>query len=274
MGTKCVPLVADLFLFCYERDVMKSLSDVKQAEIIEAFKSTSRYWDDLLNIDNPYFESMVNCIYLPALQLNKANTSDTEAPFLDLHLSISNGFVSSKIYDKRDDFDFDIVSFPFLDRDVPRSTSYWVYISQFIRFTGVSSHVADFNAHNKSLTAKLLQQGCRYHKLQKTFSKFYRRHYELVSKFNVGLKTFLHQGLSEPEFYDDLVYKFKKSVDRADFSDQFRKIIVRYKRIGYNINIMRQSAGLVFNPVTFNNFDSLFNCTPVGRASDSMMAPA
>ena len=120
---------------------------------------------------------------------------------------------------------------------------------------------------------KYVQQGYRYHKLRKTFSKFYRRHYELVSKFNVGLKTLLHQGLSEPEFYGDLVYKFKKIVGRADFSDQFRKIIVRYKRIGYNINIMRQSACLVFNPITVNNFASLFNCTPVGRASDSMMAP-
>ena len=197
----------------------------------------------------------------------------TEAPFLDLHLSISNGFVSSKIYDKRDDFDFDIVNFPFLDGDVPRSTSYGVYISQLIRFARVSSHVVDFNARNKSLTAKLLQQGYRYHKLRKTFSKFYCRHYELVSKFNVGLKTLLHQGLSEPEFYGDLVYKFKKIVGRVDFSDQFRKIIVRYKRIGYNINIMRQSACLVFNPITVNNFASLFNCTPVGRASDSMMAP-
>ena len=216
---------------------------------------------------------MVNRIYPPELQLNKANTSDTEAPFLDLHLSISNRFVSSKIYDKRDDFDFDIVNFPFLDGDVPRSTSYGVYISQLIRFARVSSHVVDFNVRNKSLTAKLLQQGYRYHKLRKTFSKFYRRHYELVSKFNVGLKTLLHQGLSEPEFYGDLVYKLKKIVGRADFSDQFRKIIVRYKRIGYNINIMRQSACLVFNPITVNNFASLFNCTPVGRASDSMMAP-
>ena len=97
--------------------------------------------------------------------------------------------------------------------------------------------------------------------------------FELVSKFNVGIKTLLHQGLSEPEFYGDLVYKFKKIVGRVDISDQFRKIIVRYKRIGYNINIMRQSACLVFNPITVNNFASLFNCTPVGRASDSMMAP-
>ena len=96
--------------------------------------------------------------------------------------------------------------------------------------------MADFNALNKSLTANLLQQGYRYHKLRKTFTKFYCRHYELVSKFNVGLKTLLHQGLSELEFYGDLpvVYKFKTIVVRADFSDQFRKIIVRYKCIGYN----------------------------------------
>ena len=87
----------------------------------------------------------------------------------------------------------------------------------------MSSHVVDFNARNKSLIAKLLQQGYRYHKLRKTFSKFYRRHYELVSKFNVGLKTLLHQGISELEFYGDLVYEFKKIVGRADFSDQFRK---------------------------------------------------
>ena len=209
MGKNCAPLVADLVLFCYERDFMTSHSGVKQAEIIEAFKSTSRYLDDLLNIDNPYFEGMVNRIYPPELQLNQANISNTEAPFSDLHLSISNGFVSSKIYDKRDDFD--IVNFLFLDGDVPRSTSYGVYISQLIRVARVSSHVVDFNARNKSLTATLLQQGYRYHKLRKTFSKFYRRHYELVCKFSVGLKTLLHQGLSEPEFYGGLVYKFKKN---------------------------------------------------------------
>ena len=110
-----------------KRDFMTSLSDVKQAEFIEVFKSTSRYLDDLLNIDSPYIEGMVNRIYSPELQLNKANTTDTEVLFLDLHLSISNGFVSSKIYDKRDDFDFYMVNFPFLDGDVPRSTSYGFY---------------------------------------------------------------------------------------------------------------------------------------------------
>ena len=209
MGTNCAPLVADLFLFCYERDFMKDLSSDNQADVIKAFNSTSRYLDDLLNIDNPYFEGMVNQIYPSELQLNKANTSGTEAPFLDCHLSISNGYVSSKIYDKRDDFDFDIVNFPFLDGDLPRRPSYGVYISQLIRFARVCSHVDDFNTRNKCLTAKLLKQGYRYHKIRKAFSKLYRRHYEFISKFNVGLKSLLHQGLSEPEFYCDLVYKFR-----------------------------------------------------------------
>ena len=152
-GTNCALLVADLFLFSYERDFMKYLSSDNQADVIKAFNLTSRYLDDLLNIDNPYFEGMVNQIYPPELQLNKANTSDTEAPFLDLHLSISNVFVSSKIYDKRDDFDFDIVNFPFLDGDVPRRPFYGVCISQLIRFARLCSHVDDFNTRNKCLAA-------------------------------------------------------------------------------------------------------------------------
>ena len=111
---------------------MKSLSRENQADIIEAFNSTSRYLDGLLNIDNIYFDQMVDRIYPTELQLNRANSSDTEAPFLDLNLCISNGTVSTKIYDKRDDFDFNTVNFPFLDGDVPRRTSYGVYISQLI----------------------------------------------------------------------------------------------------------------------------------------------
>ena len=88
--------------------------------------------DDIKKISNNFFDSMVKRIYPSELQLNKANVSDTEASFLDLHLSISDGFVKTKIYDKRDDFDS--VNFPFLDGDVPRLTSYGVYISQLIRF--------------------------------------------------------------------------------------------------------------------------------------------
>ena len=120
---------------------------------------------------------MASQIYPAKLQLNKANISDIETSFLYLPLSILDGFVSFKIYDKRDDFDNDSVNFPFLDGDVPYTTSYGVYISQRIRFVRVFSHLTDFNARYLSLTAKLLQHGYRNHKPRKAFSKFYRRHF-------------------------------------------------------------------------------------------------
>ena len=113
MGNKCAPLVAEFFLFCCERDFMMSLSDDKQADVIDAFNTTSRYLDDILKINNVYCDNMVSQIYPLELQLNKANRSDTKAAFLDLHLFISNDIVSIKIYDKRDNFDFEIVNFPF-----------------------------------------------------------------------------------------------------------------------------------------------------------------
>ena len=108
----------------------------------------------------------------PELELNKVNKTDTEAQFLDLHLSVANGFVSSKIYDKRDDFDFDIVNFPFLDGNVPRRASYSVYISQHIRFARVCNHVADFNARNKCLTASLFSRAIGIINFEKPFLNF------------------------------------------------------------------------------------------------------
>ena len=93
-----------------------------------------------------------------------------------MNLSITNGIVSSKIYDKRDDFNFEIVNFPFLDGDVPRSPFDGVYIFQFVRFARVCFNVDDFNNRNLFLTAKLLKQGYIYHTIRKTFSKFYHRH--------------------------------------------------------------------------------------------------
>ena len=110
---------------------------------------------------------------------------------MDLNLCISNATVFIQIYDKRDDFDFDIVNFPFLDGGVPRRTSNGVYISQLIRFARASSYLSDFNYRNKALTAKLLRQGYRYFKFRKAFSKLYRRHSALVEKYSISLKTLL-----------------------------------------------------------------------------------
>ena len=153
---------------------------------------------------------------------------------------------------------------PFLDGDVPRSTSYGVYISQHIRFARASSHVANFNTRNKLLTQKPLKQGYWYHKLRKTFSKFYQRYYDLISKFQVGLKSLLRQGLSEPEIYGDLVYISKNIVCSNNYSAQFIKIISHYKKIGYNINVLQKTACLVVNPITVGNFAFIFNYMLVG----------
>ena len=185
---------------------------------------------------------------IPRSSVGKALATDLEVP-----RSIP---ARGEIFSTVNGFDFDIVNFPFLDGDVPRSASYGVYISQLIRFARVSSHVDDFNTRYKVLTAKLLRQG------------FYRRHFDIVSKYNIGLKTLLLQGLSELEFYGDLVYKFRKIIGKIDFPYHFKKIIVRYKKIGYNINVMRQTACLVVNPIKVNSFAYLFNCTTVGRTSD------
>ena len=109
-------------------------------------------------------------------------------------MSITNGIVSSKIHDKLDDFNFEIVNYPFLDGDVPCSPSYGVCISQLIRFARVCSNVDDFNNRNLILTAKLLKLGYRYHKIRKTFSKFYHRHSALIVKYNIGLKLFCNKA--------------------------------------------------------------------------------
>ena len=142
-----------------------------------------------------------------------------------------------------------------------------------VQSPSASGHVADFKTRNKLLTQKLLKQGYLYHKLRNTFSKFYRRYYDLISKFQIGPKSLLRQRLSEPEFYSDLVNKLKKIVGSDTFSAQFIKIISHHKNVGYNTNVLQQTACLVVDPITVGNFAFLFDSTPVDRASDSMTVP-
>ena len=169
------------------------------------------------------------------------------------HVEACNNIVSTKIYDKRDDFDFD--SFVLLEHLAMLLTS-----------------TLEINCKLRNFLNKyVLKRVCyRNDKFRKTFSKFYGRFYDSISKFQVGLKSLMRQGLSEPEFYGDLVYKLKKSVGSNDYSAQFIKIISHYKKIGYNINVLQQTACLVVNPITVGNFAFLFNCTPVARTSDSI----
>ena len=148
---------------------------MSQSSVIEAFNSTSRYLDDLLNIDNYTFLIASSTVYTLQNFSKIRPTCQMPRPHFWIYIYLYRMvLLKTKIYDKRDDFDFDIVNFPFLDGYVPRSASYGVYISQLIRFARVSSHVDDFNTRNKVLTAKLLRQSYRYHKPRKAFSKFYR----------------------------------------------------------------------------------------------------
>ena len=146
----------------------------------------------LLIIVNNYFDGTVNQIYLSERQLNKANSSDIEAQFRKFHLNISDGFVLYKIYDKRDDFDFDYAE---VEIFFVQHLTGFIYLSSF----GLPeylhcSYVTDFDTRNKILTAKLLKQGYRYHKLCKTFSNFYRRHFDLLLTCYVGHKSILSKA--------------------------------------------------------------------------------
>ena len=211
MGTNCAPLIADLFLYCYERDIMSDHQKSKRFDLIDIFNDTSRYLDDIFTIDNPEFEKHIPDIYPAELQLNNANTSDKETSFLDLNIKVIGSDIHTSVYDKRDDFGFPIVNFQWLSGDVPRLPSYGIYISQLFRFARCCTSVLNFHSKNLQSTSKLLTHGYRYHKLRKIFGKFFRSYSELLSKFgDISFQEYLSKGISHPVFYGDLVYKFKK----------------------------------------------------------------
>ena len=185
MGTNCAPLIADLFLYCYERDFMSDRHKSKRHDLIYMLNDTSRYLDDIFTIDNPEFEKYIPDIYPAELQLNKANTSDIKTPFLDLNIKVIGSDIHTSAYDKRDDLGHPTNNFPWLSGNVPRLPSYGIYISQLVRFARCCTSVLDFHSKNLQITSKLLTKGYRYHKLRKTFGKFLRSYSKLLSKYFV-----------------------------------------------------------------------------------------
>ena len=132
IGTNCGPLLADLFLYSYEAEYMQRLLSNKQKKLAACFNFTFRYIDDVLSLNNDAFDHHLHAIYPPELEIKETTESSESASYLDLLLSVSNGHLSTKLYDKRDDFDFRIVNFPFLSSNIPESLPYGVYISQLI----------------------------------------------------------------------------------------------------------------------------------------------
>ena len=145
---------------------MPNLHKSKQYDLIGMFNDTSRYLDDIF-IDNPEFEKHIPDIYPTEYQMNKAKTSDKETSFLDLNIKVIGSDIQSSVYDKRDDFGFPLVNFPWFSGDVPRLPSYGVYISQLVTFARCCIYVLDFYSKTTQINSKLLTQGYRYHKLRK-----------------------------------------------------------------------------------------------------------
>ena len=219
MCTNCAPLVADLFLFCYERDLIMSLSGDEQAGVIDAFNTTSKYLDDILNINNVYFNNMVSQINPSELQLNKANTSDTEAAFMtcikfcqfQMILFLPKFMINvTTLILKLSISHFLMVMFLALYAMESISLNSFVLLD----------HLAMLLTSTLAINCKLrnfFKQGYRYHKLRKTFSKFYRRYYDLISKFQVGLKSLLCQGLRNLNSMVTWCLKLKNIVGSNNF---------------------------------------------------------
>ena len=184
MGTNCAPLLADLFLYSYENEFLDNMIRSGHRRLSRSFNLCYRYIDDLIVFNNKKFLDYLKEIYPSQLTVEKANKSDHLADYLDLTFIIdSGGKLSTRLYDKRDDFDFHIVNFPFLSSNIPSGPSYGVYISQLIRYARCCSHYDDFRYRHKCLVDRLLSQGYKALRLEKSFKKFYGRYQDLIEKY-------------------------------------------------------------------------------------------
>ena len=169
---------------------MSDLQTSIRHNLIDMFNDASRYLDDIFTIDKLEFEKYIPNIYPADIQLNKAIGSE----------------IHTSVYDKRDDFGFPIVNFPWLSGDVPRLPSCGIYISQLIRFDRCCTSVLDFHSKNLQITSNLLTQGYGYHRLRKTCGKFFRSYSQLLSKFgDISFQEYVTKGISHPVFYGYLV---------------------------------------------------------------------
>ena len=192
MGTNCAPLLADLFLYSYEAEFIQKLVREKNKSLAVAFNSTFRYIDDVLSINNCYFHTYVDSIYPSELEIKDTTESASSVSYLDILLEMDiDGNLTTKLYDKRDDFNFSIVNFPYLCSNIPSSPAYGVFVSQLIRYARACSSYEQFLRRGKLLTNKLIKQDYQQSRLKSSFRKFYGRYNDLVSKYNLPLGRML-----------------------------------------------------------------------------------
>ena len=192
----CAPPLADLFLYSYESEFLQKLVKDKKIHETTAFNFTYRYIDDVLSINNSRFVEFFPLIYHPELEVNKTTDTTPSAWFLDL---FDSGQISTKIYDKRDDFNFKIINLPNMCSNIPASPTYGVYISQLIRYARDSNNYSDFLKRHLHLRNRLLDQGYKKIRLIRSLKKFIFRNQDFVEIYFVSAEKVKNDGCSYSE---------------------------------------------------------------------------
>ena len=217
MSTNCAPLLAD-FLYSNDAEFIQTLIKSGKRHLAKSFCFTYRYIDDVLSINNPKFGDYINIIYPVELEIKYTTDADHYASYLDLLLKYDNFHrLQVKLYDKRDDFNFDIVNFPFLCSNIPQSPAYRVFVSQLIRYARDSSMYEDFIMRSQLLSSKLLKQGFTRNRLIATFKKFCGRHsvwltclkfWSRLLSLTCFLRRFTVDDYISVPFYSQNFYRF------------------------------------------------------------------
>ena len=193
-------ILADLFLYSYESEFLQKLVKDKKIHEARAFNFTYRYIDDVLSINNSRFAEFLPLIYPPELEVKETTDTASSASFLDLYLEFDDsGQLSTKIYDKRDDFNFKIINFPNMCSNIPASPAYGVYISQLIRYARASSNYSDFLKRHLHLRNRLLDQGYKKIRLIRSLKKFIFRYQYLVEIYSVSAEKIISDAFSYSE---------------------------------------------------------------------------
>ena len=197
MGTDCAPQLANLFLFHYEYSYMKGLMRDNLC-IAKRFSDTVRYIDDLLTLNYNSFEEEIINIYPPELTLKRTTESNSRISYLDISISICNNKYVTEVYDKRENFYFNIVNYPYMCSNIPAKPTYGVYVSQLVRISRIYDNYVSFVKRHQLLTKRLIKQGFWYSKLSVSFKKFSRRHSMLFNKYAVSVKRHIREGICIP----------------------------------------------------------------------------
>ena len=188
MGTNCAPLLADLFLYSYESDFIKRIKRNGAKKTCSSFNFTFRYIDDVLSLNNPRFGDYLDSIYPEELEIKDTTDTPKYSNYLDLRLEINDeNKLSTKLYDKRDDFNFPIVNFPFICSNIPTSPAYGVFVSQLVRYARACTMYKDFIERSSRLGSRLQRQGYLLPRLKAALKKFYGRHHDVIDRFNVSV---------------------------------------------------------------------------------------